>query len=130
MYISNTPYHFFPDYLRKLNIIHSWTIVNILWYYNYWYKRINSSETALGVNTPRSVKSNVINFAGVKSEGEFSTRTFSGRFTTSVFCCSPPLNDCEILLPCFIVVSTNSIGFDSPTAGRSCWFNGYNRANL
>jgi hypothetical protein len=33
----------------------------------YWYSVINSSETAAGVNTPRSVKSRVMYSAGVKS---------------------------------------------------------------
>ena len=44
----------------------------------YWYNRISSSDTALGVNTPRSVNSKVIKLAGVKSQGGFSTLTFSG----------------------------------------------------
>ena len=39
---------------------------------------MSSSETAAGVNTPISVNSNVIHFAGVKSMLICSTTTFAG----------------------------------------------------
>ena len=45
----------------------------------HWYNRINSSETAAGVSTPKSVNSSVMHLAGVKSTLNCSTVTFAGR---------------------------------------------------